>query len=267
LQYELITGSSGSYQAPFPSHIPETVTNEQAFPGFATTNLLTPRMSHARLRLPKFNDWQNSSKAHNVAKWNGLAAAEDKACATLSEATQVFITRVLLGAVRAAQSGQELEGLRLFEAQRVAGAQEPPLGMVLGCDLQKQAAKANVEAGLEVIKSEEHYKKKYEGRDEKGQREMSSVEGKYLINVPSMSALSKRKHAPELVVENKKTKDLMEKFMKKTVLDPVGVWPGEGKVQVRKEHIKEAVERQGDGVGVAMKRNPEWGLLSLRQGL
>ena len=72
---------------------------------------------------PRYDDWRNSPHAASVlGRWEGLkTATDDRACALLSEATEIFVKRVLVGAVRAAQSAVDLEGARLVEAQKVGG--------------------------------------------------------------------------------------------------------------------------------------------------
>ena len=159
-----------------------------SFPNFQARNLLTPRMAFARLRTPPYNDWQNSPHARSAAQYSPQTAVEDKALCLLSEAAEEFLRRLLTGAVRSAHA--DLDGVRLFEAQRTAGAHhhlaKPPLGMVLGCDLEKQVAKAQHKVGGEVRSQEKHLNGKIGQANAGVVNQITGVEAKHLDSVPSM---------------------------------------------------------------------------------
>jgi hypothetical protein len=281
-QYELITSSHNDFQAPFPSHIPETLPLEVSFNQYMKSNILTPRMAWARLRLPNYNDWENSARASTVAKWEGLQTAKnDRAAAMLSCATEVFIKRILTGAVRSAQRDAELDGVRLYEAVRKTDCEPAPLGMVIGCDLLKQVAQSHVAIGKTILAQEKHLAQKYKNMDQREpsnannnttashrQNVVSSMTGKYVSASPSMGSLGKRKYDENRVKEMSGMIQKLETYVKG--LDegshPIKVVPKDGVVKVDVAHIKAAVAGMAEGAGIGRKRNTAISDLWDRQG-
>lgn len=249
-QYELITGSTRDIQAPFPARIPESLPIEDCHPSVPALNLLTPRMCFARLRLPPYSDWQNSPHAPSAPAYTPEAAANDPALALLSEALELFVTRLITGAVRSAQA--DLDPIRLLEAQRAAAAAPhvapPPLAVRIACDLEKQVARQQHAAGM-LVRRQELALAERAAAGGAQRPEAASVEARHLDAVPGMAALSRRPALPGRREELDRELQAMAGFVKRGRKHPLGEVPGDGTGRVGRADVKRAAERMAGGGG------------------
>ena len=92
------------------------------------------------------DDELESEKAVSKEKWVNEEIAEDDPMLTLiSEATQLYVKKILETAITLSRKKQNLDGIRLWHLHHVQ-QRKPPLGLRLGCDVYRQNALNDADA-------------------------------------------------------------------------------------------------------------------------
>jgi len=130
----------------------ESIGKSDTFQGWGQRNILSASVSWVRIR--RFNETIAKGKEKLLPKWEGEEAAErDITCTLLSEATQIYIRRILEEAVSSARERGNLDLMRIWHLQY--GPKRPPLALQLGCDITRQIKLATGNVATTVQKMEE----------------------------------------------------------------------------------------------------------------
>jgi hypothetical protein len=185
-QAQLLYKPPAALEPPVP---PTADLSETGFPipGWSRRNLVSSRIAWARVRLPEQRRIRHLASAANPSvgdgqltlaapssqppaaanaqllelanrtAWHSDEAAErDPVLAALSEATEMYVKSVLEKAVFCGRQRLQLDGIRIWYEEPTDPSNEPPpLGLVLGCDVTRQAARAAGNAALACKRMEE----------------------------------------------------------------------------------------------------------------
>ena len=161
-------------------------------PGWSSRNIVSVRNAWAAVRLPELRQQQKDQSSLPVVGGTGLTlpqvskpvadgveittwinedhAEEDVALAMLSEATEIYIRRVVEKAIKCARQRQNVDGIRLWHQQSTYAVREkkngsdeegkmrkdrPALSLRLGCDMERQQALADGNAAMTVKRMEQ----------------------------------------------------------------------------------------------------------------
>jgi len=180
------------------SSTPQTATSAISSTGVTTTTATDPSSSSS----------DTTPSSPSTAWVNDEKAEEDITLALLSEATEIYLKTILEGAVSAARSRQNIDGIRLWHQQHVAansitpaptvpGAPStassnhkqkiPALTLRLGCDVKRQVALAQGNAAKTYQRMEEALSRR-KSSSIKNNTSLKDISTR--INATSMSDLS-----------------------------------------------------------------------------
>ena len=123
--------------------MPTTASRADQFRGWHVKNIVNSRIAFAHTQVSSVSG--NAAEASSSAEWINEDVAENDPVLTLvSEATQLYVKKILESAVTSSRKKQNLDGIRLWHLQH--GQKQPPLALQLGCDVPRQVALADGQA-------------------------------------------------------------------------------------------------------------------------
>jgi len=123
--------------------MPTTASRADQFRGWHVKNILNARIAFARTKLSCTSG--NTAEGSSESEWINEDVAENDPVLTLvSEATQLYVKKILESAVTSSRKKQNLDGIRLWHLQH--GQKQAPLALQLGCDVPRQVALADGQA-------------------------------------------------------------------------------------------------------------------------
>ena len=223
---------------------------------WGSKNILSSRNAHARLRTKRYRDENpnNATANSNKREWKAEdVEANDTACALLSAATQEFVKTLCMEAISLSRSRQNLEGLRILHMQnpKLCNGVEPPLGLTINSDIDKQRAKVELDNITLFLKQEDLILKKIESARASQSslvKELLSTEPKYTSTVTDMKMLSKRVHLPDTLQTGRDDTVKLGKEIRAGTKKPFGDVPA-GKVKISGDDIRECVDKLEDKTG------------------
>mmetsp|Transcript_2951 Transcript_2951/g.4224 ORF Transcript_2951/g.4224 Transcript_2951/m.4224 type:complete len:387 (+) Transcript_2951:3-1163(+) len=188
--------------------LPPTTIKSNSVTAHSVASVGSSSESIAATTYPLSSSSSNTPSSSSTAWFNDEKAEEDITLALLSEATEIYLKTILEGAVSAARSRQNIDGIRLWHQQHVAansitpaptvpGAPStasnnhkqkiPALTLRLGCDVKRQVALAQGNAAKTYQRMEEALsRRKFSSiKNNTSLKDMSTR-----INATSMSDLS-----------------------------------------------------------------------------
>lgn len=169
------------------------------------------------------NDIQIDEKESSTqATWiNEEIAEEDPMLTLISEATQLYVKKILETAVTMSRKKQNLDAKRLWHLHHVHH-KKPPLGLVLGCDVYRQYAANNAEASNACLRLEQALARKNFGKDEDSKR-INGDDG-LIMECSSLNDLSRFVQQPNAVAE-------AEVFVKRKQDEATGTNTGDARLR------------------------------------
>mmetsp|Transcript_33755 Transcript_33755/g.48876 ORF Transcript_33755/g.48876 Transcript_33755/m.48876 type:complete len:704 (-) Transcript_33755:316-2427(-) len=123
--------------------MPTTASRADQFRGWHVKNIVNARIAFARTKLSCTSG--NPAEGSSESEWINEDVAENDPVLTLvSEATQLYVKKMLESAVTSSRKKQNLDGIRLWHLQH--GQKQAPLALQLGCDVPRQVALADGQA-------------------------------------------------------------------------------------------------------------------------
>ena len=276
-QMELLRTAGGSDRVAIEHHphgkldllrLPSTseVLTEQ-YKNWGSKNILTARCAYARLRTPERSsvdhvvDFVGRGQADaklasviNSNEWKSPSHVEsnDASCAMLSEATEIFLRRVLTAGIVRAQSSIDIDGIRFYMMQKLAKSQ-PPLGMILGKDVDKQVLLARRTMYKAYLMQEERIAKLRLSHSitKTGKEKINNMDPKSreTRKISDMSVLSKR---PYIEGEVERVKGLIKQLdarIRRGNPAPFDLPPKDGKIRITDRDIIDGAEAVQQAVG------------------